>query len=81
MKEPHVQDSLFQPRGIEVGRNLRHSLLASLVPMGNGVSGADKFLLWKMWLVHHLGGAVFPFLIRHENRLTKIYQRLHKLRG
>jgi len=81
MKEQRVQDKYCQPRGIETGRTLRHSLLTSLIPMGNGVGGAGRRYLCIMWMTHHLGGLLFPLLVRQEDRLHKIYLRLQRLRG
>ncbi len=81
MKEIKVQDKFLQPQGIETGRTLRHALLAAWIPMGNSAAGYDRVCLCKMWYVHHFGGIIFPFLVRHEQRLARLYLRLHKVRG
>ena len=80
MKRVQVQDSRFQPQGLETARTLRLALLASFIPMGNNVTGADRKILFKMWLVHVFGGLIFPFLARHEHKLNILYLRLRRLR-
>lgn len=81
MKKQRVQDRYYQPQGMETGRALRHSLLSSLIPMGNGVGATGRKYLCIMWMTHHLGGFFFPLLVRQEDRLHKIYLRLQRLRG
>jgi len=79
MKKIHVQDKYFQPQGMETGRTLRQSLLATVIPMGNNASRVDSKSLMKMWIVHHCGGIIFPLFVRHEHRLNRIYLRLRRL--
>ncbi len=81
MRKCKVQDECYQPRGIETGRTLRHALLAAYIPMGNSVSRIDRRSLVKMWLTHRFGGIVFPLLVKHENRLNKLYLRLRRIRN
>jgi hypothetical protein len=80
MERIKVQDNRFQPKGIETVRTLRLALLGSFIPMGNNVTGADKRVLFKMWLVHICGSVVFPFLVRHEHKLNLLYLRLRRFR-
>jgi hypothetical protein len=81
MKEQRVQDKYLQPQGITTGRTLRHTLLATFVPLGNSAGGAGRRYMIIMWLIHHFGGFFFPSLVRHENRLHKVYLRMQRLRG
>jgi hypothetical protein len=66
---------------METGRTLRHALLAVFIPTGNGAGGAGRRFLCIMWGIHHLGGLLFPLLVRQEDRLHRIYQRLRRLRN
>ncbi len=81
MKEIKAQDAYLQPQGIGIGRTLRHALLAAWIPMGNSAAGCDRSCLCKMWFVHHLGGIIFPLLVRHEHRLARLYIRMQKIRS
>jgi hypothetical protein len=80
MKEQKVQDRYLQPRGITTGRTLCHTMLASVIPMGNSAGGAGLKCIVIMWLIHHFGGFLFPLCVRQENRLHKFYLRLQRLR-
>lgn len=66
---------------METGRTLRHALLAAWIPMGNNAAGWDRRCLCKMWCVHHLGGMLFPLLVRHEHRLARLYLWVQKIRN
>ena len=81
MKKHKIQDRYYQPRGLETGRTLRHTLLSSMIPMGNGAGWAGRKYIVIMWLTHHLGGFLFPLLVRQEDRLHKVYLRLQRFRG
>jgi|GEM_PF-2803619 hypothetical protein len=80
MKKQRVQDRYYQPRGLETGRTLRHALLSAMIPTGNGAGGAGRKYIVIMWLVHHLGGLLYPLLVRREDRLQRLYLCLQRFR-
>ncbi len=81
MRHHKVQDKYFQPRGMESGRTLRHALLAAVVPTGSGAGWAGRRYLVIAWAAHHLGRFLCPLLVRQEDRLHRLYQRLQRMRG
>ena len=62
----------------EIFRIFRTLLCSKIIPLGNFGGGARLKGLLVLLVSHTFGGIIFPLLVRHEDKLHSLYQRLKK---
>lgn len=78
MNDRYVTGTNYDLGEGEMGRILRTILCSTIIPLGNLGCGARLRGMLVLLLSHSLGGILFPLLVRFEDRLHQLYQRLRK---
>jgi hypothetical protein len=78
MNEQRVTSNQYDLGKGEIVRILRIVLCSKIIPLGNLGHGTTLRGLFVLLISHTFGGVLFPLLVRHEDRLHRLYQRLRR---
>ena len=78
MKQYYVTGNNYDLGEGEILRIIHTLLCNKLIPLGNLSYGADKKGQLVLLLSHQLGRFIFPLLVRFEDKLHQLYQRIRK---
>jgi len=68
----------FDLAGMSIFRLARLSLLGKFLSFGGMRGGPGRLPLFVLMLSHSAGNWLFPFAVRHEERLHRLYNKLRR---
>jgi len=73
-----LMSNRFDLAGMSVFRLARLAFLGKFLPLGGMRGGPGLLPLFVLMALHGMGNWFFPFAIRHEARLHRLYNKLRR---